>query len=84
MKKHNAPCCRHRVGHRRDHRELAERGRSVTARWQIRHQLCPDYAEHGFRCPVHGVRDIVLADHIDKCDLRLMGEGAAYNFIAMA
>ena len=43
----------------------------------------PDYAEHGFRCRVHGAPNIVLEDHIDKRDLRFMGDGAAYNFIAM-
>ena len=42
-----------------------------------------DYAEHGFRCRVHGAPQIVLADHIDKRNLRFMGDGAAYNFIAM-
>jgi 3-oxoacyl-[acyl-carrier-protein] synthase-1 len=42
-----------------------------------------DYAEHGFRCRVHGAPRIVLEDHIDKRDLRFMGDGAAYNFIAM-
>jgi 3-oxoacyl-[acyl-carrier-protein] synthase-1 len=42
-----------------------------------------DYAEHGFRCRVHGALRIVLEDHIDKRDLRFMGDGAAYNFIAM-
>ena len=41
------------------------------------------YAEHGFRSQVHGVPDIVLEDHIDKRDLRFMGPGAAFNFIAM-
>ena len=42
-----------------------------------------DYAEHGFRCRVKGQPNIVLEDHIDKRDLRFMGDGAAYNFIAM-
>ncbi|WP_343081583.1 beta-ketoacyl-ACP synthase I [Ostreiculturibacter nitratireducens] len=42
-----------------------------------------DYAEHGFRSRVHGEPKIVLEDHIDKRDLRFMGDGAAYNFIAM-
>ena len=46
--------------------------------------FAPDYAEHGFRCRVHGQPQIVLEDHIDKRDLRFMGDGAAYNFIAMA
>jgi 3-oxoacyl-[acyl-carrier-protein] synthase-1 len=41
------------------------------------------YAEHGFRSQVHGVPKIVLEDHIDKRNLRFMGPGAAYNFIAM-
>lgn len=45
--------------------------------------FAPDYAEHGFRCRVHGQPQIVLEDHIDKRDLRFMGDGAAYNFIAM-
>jgi len=45
--------------------------------------FAPDYAEHGFRCRVHGAPQIDLAEHIDKRDLRFMGDGAAYNFIAM-
>ena len=45
--------------------------------------FAPDYAEHGFRCRVHGAPKIDLAEHIDKRDLRFMGDGAAYNFIAM-
>ena len=42
-----------------------------------------DYAEHGFRSQVKGQPQIVLEDHIDKRDLRFMGPGAAYNFLAM-
>ncbi|AXQ95849.1 beta-ketoacyl-ACP synthase I [Cereibacter azotoformans] len=42
-----------------------------------------EYAGHGFRSQVHGMPKIVLEDHIDKRDLRFMGSGAAYNFIAM-
>jgi 3-oxoacyl-[acyl-carrier-protein] synthase-1 len=45
--------------------------------------FAPDYAENGFRCQVHGRPDIVLEDHIDKRDMRFMGPGAAYNFLAM-
>jgi 3-oxoacyl-[acyl-carrier-protein] synthase-1 len=45
--------------------------------------FAPDYAEHGFRCRVHGAPNITLEDHIDKRDLRFMGDGAAYTFIAM-
>ncbi|MDP0925835.1 beta-ketoacyl-ACP synthase I [Paracoccus onubensis] len=45
--------------------------------------FAPDYAEHGFRSQVHGMPQIALEDHIDKRNLRFMGPGAAYNFIAM-
>ncbi|MFD1883834.1 beta-ketoacyl-ACP synthase I [Paracoccus pacificus] len=43
----------------------------------------PDYTDHGFRSQIHGMPQIVLEDHIDKRNLRFMGPGAAYNFIAM-
>ena len=43
----------------------------------------PSYTEHGFRSQVHGMPQITLEDHIDKRDLRFMGPGAAYNFLAM-
>ncbi|MDO5631313.1 MAG: beta-ketoacyl-ACP synthase I [Paracoccus sp. (in: a-proteobacteria)] len=43
----------------------------------------PEYAEKGFRSQIHGMPQIVLEDHIDKRNLRFMGPGAAYNFIAM-
>ncbi|MDA3888145.1 MAG: beta-ketoacyl-ACP synthase I [Allgaiera sp.] len=42
-----------------------------------------DYAEHGFRSQVKGQPQIVLSDHIDKRNMRFMGDGAAYNFLAM-
>jgi len=45
--------------------------------------FAPDYAEHGFRSQVKGQPQIVLEDHIDKRNLRFMGPGAAYNFLAM-
>ncbi|UXU74816.1 MULTISPECIES: beta-ketoacyl-ACP synthase I [unclassified Paracoccus (in: a-proteobacteria)] len=45
--------------------------------------FAPEYAEYGFRSQVHGMPQIVLEDHIDKRNLRFMGPGAAYNFIAM-
>jgi 3-oxoacyl-[acyl-carrier-protein] synthase I len=43
----------------------------------------PEYTERGFRSQVHGMPQIVLEDHIDKRNLRFMGPGAAYNFLAM-
>ena len=45
---------------------------------------CPDYAERGFRCHVHGdIKGLDLDEHIDKKRRRFMGDGAAYNYIAM-
>ncbi len=43
----------------------------------------PEYAENGFRSQVHGMPQIDVAEHIDKRQLRFMGPGAAYNYIAM-
>ncbi len=43
----------------------------------------PDYMEHGFRSQIHGMPKINPADHIDKRNMRFMGNGAAYNFLAM-
>lgn len=42
-----------------------------------------DYAEHGFRSRIHGMPDIDVTEHIDKRQMRFMGEGAAYNYLAM-
>ncbi len=42
-----------------------------------------DYAEHGFRSRIHGMPNINVVDHIDKRQMRFMGEGAAYNYLAM-
>ncbi len=43
----------------------------------------PDYVENGFRSQIHGMPQIDVAEHIDKRQLRFMGPGAAYNYIAM-
>ncbi|MGG7565848.1 beta-ketoacyl-ACP synthase I [Rhodovulum sp. DZ06] len=42
-----------------------------------------DYKEHGFRSQIHGMPDIDPSAVIDKRNMRFMGDGAAYNFIAM-
>lgn len=42
-----------------------------------------EYAEKGFRSHVHGSPDIDLADHIDKRQLRFMGDAAAYTHLSM-
>jgi len=42
------------------------------------------YKELGFRSHVHGAIDINIEDAIDRKLRRFMGDGAAYNYIAMA
>ncbi len=46
-------------------------------------KFCEDYAELGFRSHVHGAIEIDLEQHIDRKLKRFMGDGAAYNYIAM-
>jgi len=43
----------------------------------------PEYEEFSFRSLVHGKPDINLGEKIDRRILRFMGDGAAYNYIAM-
>ena len=43
----------------------------------------PEYAELGFRSQVHGTIKMDVAEHIDRKQLRFMGEGAAYAVLAM-
>jgi 3-oxoacyl-[acyl-carrier-protein] synthase-1 len=43
-----------------------------------------DYKELGFRSHVHGAPDIDIDSRIDRRLRRFMGDGAAYNYIAMA
>lgn len=45
--------------------------------------FAPDYAEHGFRSQVQGSLKIDVTEHVDKRQLRFMGDGAAYAYIAM-
>ena len=42
-----------------------------------------DYKTMGFRCQVHGAPRIDLDAMVDRRARRFMGDGAAYNFIAM-
>jgi|TARA_R110002072_G_scaffold19100_20_gene71157 3-oxoacyl-[acyl-carrier-protein] synthase-1 len=42
-----------------------------------------DYAERGFRSHVKGSIDIDLDQHIDRRVRRFMGDGAAFNYVAM-
>ncbi|NNG03195.1 MAG: beta-ketoacyl-ACP synthase I [Inquilinus sp.] len=43
-----------------------------------------EYAELGFRCHVHGSLKIDLDEAVDRKLRRFMGDGAAYNYVAMA
>jgi 3-oxoacyl-[acyl-carrier-protein] synthase I len=45
--------------------------------------FAPKYAEMGFRSHVHGMPQINLEEAIDRKIMRFMGEGAAYNYLAM-
>ncbi len=43
----------------------------------------PEYTELGFRSQVHGTVKLDITDHIDRKQLRFMGNGAAYAVLAM-
>ncbi len=45
--------------------------------------FCDEYQKMGMRSHVHGSLKIDVAANIDRKILRFMGEGAAYNYIAM-
>ncbi|MDH5409883.1 MAG: beta-ketoacyl-ACP synthase I [Alphaproteobacteria bacterium] len=45
--------------------------------------FCPEYAELGFRSHIHGAIDIDLDSLVDRKIRRFMGNGAAYNYVAM-
>jgi 3-oxoacyl-[acyl-carrier-protein] synthase-1 len=45
--------------------------------------FAPKYAEMGFRSHVHGQPNIDIEAQVDRKLLRFMGDGAAYNYIAM-
>lgn len=42
-----------------------------------------EYKERGFRSHVHGSIDVDIDEHVDRKVRRFMGDGAAYNYIAM-
>ena len=44
---------------------------------------CETYKEMGFRSHIHGSIKLNVEDHIDRKLRRFMGDGAAYNYIAM-
>ena len=42
-----------------------------------------DYADYGFRCQVHGAPSLDLDSAVDRRVRRFMGDGAAWNYVAM-
>ncbi|MBO42335.1 MAG: beta-ketoacyl-[acyl-carrier-protein] synthase I [Rhodospirillaceae bacterium] len=46
-------------------------------------EFCEEYKERGLRSHVHGSVNINIDDHVDRKIRRFMGDGAAYNYIAM-
>ncbi|MDP6516457.1 MAG: beta-ketoacyl-ACP synthase I, partial [Alphaproteobacteria bacterium] len=47
-------------------------------------EFCDEYRDLGFRCHVHGSLKIDLDAALDRKIRRFMGDGAAYNYLAMA
>ena len=45
--------------------------------------FCEEYKEYNLKSNIHGKPNIKLEDHIDRKVLRFMGDGSAYNYIAM-
>ena len=42
-----------------------------------------EYKEHNLKSHVHGKPNIKIQDHVDRKIIRFMGNGSAYNYIAM-
>ena len=42
-----------------------------------------EYKEHNLKSNVHGKPNIKLEEHVDRKIIRFMGDGSAYNYIAM-
>jgi 3-oxoacyl-[acyl-carrier-protein] synthase I len=46
-------------------------------------RAAPEYAGKGMRCQVHGEPQLKPEDVVDKRNMRFMGEGSGWNFVAM-
>tara|TARA_B100000029_G_scaffold406237_1_gene406821 strand:- start:1812 stop:3023 length:1212 start_codon:yes stop_codon:yes gene_type:complete len=42
-----------------------------------------EYKEHNLKSNIHGKPNIKLSEHVDRKALRFMGNGSAYNYVAM-
>ena len=45
--------------------------------------FCNEYKEYNLKSNIHGKPNIKLEDYIDRKIIRFMGDGSAYNYIAM-
>ena len=45
--------------------------------------FAPEFAEHGFKCQVYAKPPVNVEEVLDRRTRRFMGEGAAWNYIAM-
>ena len=46
-------------------------------------EFCQEYADLGFRSTIHGPIRLKPEEHIDRKIVRFMGDGAAFNYLAM-
>jgi len=46
-------------------------------------RAAPEYADKGMRCQVHGEPSLKPEEVVDKRNMRFMGEGSGWNFVAM-
>ena len=45
--------------------------------------FCEEYKEYNLKSNIHGKPNIKLEDHVNRKIIRFMGDGSAYNYIAM-
>jgi len=45
--------------------------------------FCEEYKEHNLKSHIHGKPNIKIEDFVDRKIIRFMGDGSAYNYIAM-
>ena len=46
--------------------------------------FCEEYKEHNLKSHIHGKPNIKLDDYVDRKIIRFMGDGSAYNYVAMS
>ena len=74
---------RHRHGRRVMHRQRSRQSSRSLAESRSGIRTAPGYAELGLRSQVAGIPQIELEKHLDRRDLRFMGDAAAYAAVSM-